>query len=445
MSTFPRKKTIGDTDWFVHDRFGMFIHFGLYALPARHEWIKEREKISEEKYQKYFDHFDPDMMDARDWARQAKAAGMKYAVLTAKHHEGFCLFDSQYTDYKSTNTPCGRDLVREFVDAFRAEGLKVGFYYSLLDWHHPDFPIDRKHPRRLDPDAKEQDKGRDVRKYAQYMRNQVTELLTNYGKIDILWFDFSYPAGTGGGDVFDWMQHGGGKGPEEWESEKMLALIRKLQPHIILNDRLGIPQDLVTPEQSNYNLFKIPQDENGNYATWETCQTFSGSWGYYRDEASWKTPKMLVDMLIRSVARGGNLIMNVGPTSRGYFDSRAEDALKAYGEWIKYNGRSIYGCTMAEDSFTVPSGVELTQSEDGTRLYIHLVDFPFHRLVVGGLADRIDYMQLLSDGSEINQYETRYPHGPDGSPMDPQFTIFMPGSVFHTVDPVIEVFLKPKQ
>ncbi|MBR2354394.1 MAG: alpha-L-fucosidase [Clostridia bacterium] len=444
MSTYPRIKTIGETDWFVHDRFGMFIHFGLYALPARHEWIKEREKISEEKYQKYFDHFNPDLMDARDWARQAKAAGMKYAVLTAKHHEGFCLFDSQYTDYKSTNTPCGRDLVREFVDAFRAEGLKVGFYYSLIDWHHPDFPIDRKHPRRLDPDAEAQDKGRDMKKYAEYMRNQVTELLTNYGKIDILWFDFSYPAGTGGGDVFDWMQYGGGKGPEQWEADKMLALIRKLQPHIILNDRLGIPQDLVTPEQSNYNLFKIPQDENGNYVTWETCQTFSGSWGYFRDEESWKTPKMLIDMLIRSVARGGNLIMNVGPTSRGYFDSRAEDALKVYGDWIKYNGRSIYGCTMAEDSFEVPPGVELTQSEDGTRLYIHLLDFPFHRLVVKGLEDRIDYMQLLSDGSEIYQYETRYPHGPDGAPMDPQFTIFMPGSVFHTVDPVIEVFLKPK-
>ena len=155
MSSYVTKKTPGDTAWFTHDRFGMFIHWGLYSLPARHEWIKTREKISEEKYDKYFKHFNPDLFDAREWARQAKAAGMKYAVLTTKHHEGFCLFDSQYTDYKSTNTPCGKDLVREYVDAFRAEGLKIGFYYSLIDWHHPDFPVDMLHPRRDDENAEQ--------------------------------------------------------------------------------------------------------------------------------------------------------------------------------------------------------------------------------------------------------------------------------------------------
>ena len=179
MSSYKIKKTLGDATWFRHDRFGMFIHWGLYALPARHEWIKNREEIPEAKYDKYFEHFDPDLYDPREWARQAKAAGMKYVVLTTKRHEGFCMWDSQYTDYKCTNTPAGRDLVREYVDAFRAEGLHIGFYYSLLDWHHPDFTIDMYHPRRDDPDAYEQNQGRDMRKYAEYMRNQVTELLTN--------------------------------------------------------------------------------------------------------------------------------------------------------------------------------------------------------------------------------------------------------------------------
>ena len=176
------KKTPGDTAWFVHDRFGMFIHFGLYSLPARHEWVMEKEAISEDKYRKYLDHFDPDLMDAREWARKAKAAGMKYAVLTAKHHEGFCLFDTKYTDYKSTNAPCGRDLVRKYVDAFRAEGLRVGLYYSLIDWHHPDFPIDRRDPRRNDPNAEELDRGRDMKKYTEYMRNQITELFDQLRK-----------------------------------------------------------------------------------------------------------------------------------------------------------------------------------------------------------------------------------------------------------------------
>lgn len=193
MSSYVTRKTPGDTSWFIHDRFGMFIHFGLYSLPARHEWIKSFEKIPEEKYQKYFEHFNPDLYDPKDWARQAREAGMKYVVLTTKHHEGFCLFDTKYTDYNVMNTPYGKDIVREYVDAFRAEGIHVGFYYSLIDWHHPDFTIDRIHPRRDDENAEELNRGRDMKKYAKYMRDQVTELLTNYGKIDVLWFDFSYP------------------------------------------------------------------------------------------------------------------------------------------------------------------------------------------------------------------------------------------------------------
>ena len=162
MSSYQTMKTPGDLSWFTHDRFGMFIHFGIYAIPARHEWVKSYEEISEETYDTYFKYFNPDLCDPREWARQAKAAGMKYAVLTTKHHDGFCLFDSAYTDYKSTNTPYGKDIVKQYADAFRAEGLHVGLYYSLLDWHHPDFTIDWYHPRRNDPKAQELNKGRDL-------------------------------------------------------------------------------------------------------------------------------------------------------------------------------------------------------------------------------------------------------------------------------------------
>ncbi|HEY0072914.1 MAG TPA: alpha-L-fucosidase, partial [Abditibacteriaceae bacterium] len=145
--------TKGDTAWFVHDRFGMFIHWGLYALPARHEWVKNYERITDEDYQKYFHFFDPDLYDPQAWARAAREAGMKYFVITAKHHEGFCLWDSQFTDYKVTNTPYGKDLLTPLVEAMRSEGLRVGFYYSLIDWHHPDFTIDGVHPMRDHPDA----------------------------------------------------------------------------------------------------------------------------------------------------------------------------------------------------------------------------------------------------------------------------------------------------
>ena len=412
MSSYKRKKTPANTDWLVQDRFGMFIHFGLYALPARHEWIKTMEEMDDEAYDRYFENFNPDLFDAREWARAAKAAGMKYAVLTSKHHEGFCLFDSQYTDYKITNTPFGRDLIAEYVEAFREAGLKVGIYYSLIDWHHPHFPIDVIHPQREHPDGAALDSGRDMKIYAEYMRNQVRELLTNYGKIDILWFDFAYPNpdvkqifGFAKGITSDpnpkpWMQYNGAKGPEHFEAEKLIALAREVSPDTILNDRTGIPQDVTTPEQSQPTSW-MRDRKSGELLTWEVCHTFSGSWGYNRDEATWKSPKMLIDTLIKTVACGGNLLMNVGPTSRGRFDKRAVRALEAYGEWMEANSRSMYGCTLAEPEFKAPRGTALTQSEDGKRLYVHFLEYPFATFDMPELLGRVKYAQFLSDGSEV--------------------------------------------
>ena len=232
---------------------------------------------------------------------------MKYVVLTSKHHEGFCMFDSQYTDYKCTNTPAGRDLVREYVDAFRAEGLHIGFYYSLIDWHHPEFPIDNLHPRRDDPDAEEKSKGRDMKKYAEYMRNQVTELLTNYGKIDILWFDFSYSGNTNPNKP--WMR---GKGKDDWEAEELIATARRLQPGIIIDNRTEIEQDLWTPSSiSRPRGCAMPRP--ASWSRGRPARPSRASWGYYRDEMTWKSPEMLIQMLINTVAVGGNLLMNVGP------------------------------------------------------------------------------------------------------------------------------------
>ena len=438
MSSYVTRKTPGDTVWFRHDRFGMFIHWGLYAMPARHEWVKNREKTPEEKYNKYFKYFDPDLFDAREWARQAKAAGMKYAVLTTKHHEGFCMFDSKFTDYKCTNTPAGRDLVREYVDAFRAEGLHIGFYYSLIDWHHPEFPIDMLHPRRDDPDARKQSEGRDIRKYAEYMRNQVRELLTNYGKIDILWFDFSYSQSHEEGERA-WMK---GKGKDDWESEKLIALARELQPGIIIDNRTEIEQDLWTPEQQQPTEW-IRHKETGELVTWEACQTFSGSWGYYRDEQTWKSPEMLIRMLVNTVALGGNLLMNVGPTSRGYFDSRAQAALKVYADWMKYNSRAIYGCTMAEPEFKAPPDCRYTQSEDGKRLYLHIFAYPFAHLVTHGLAGKVDYAQFLHDGSEVRFSEGGVEHFGEGLAKGEDLVVFnLPHVKPDCLVPVIEIFLK---
>lgn len=384
------KKVANRTDWFVDARFGMFIHWGLYAMAARHEWVKNREYISNEDYQKYFDNFDPDLFDAKEWAKMAKDAGMKYLVITSKHHEGFCLWDSKYTDYKAPNTPAGRDLLREVVDAFRAEGIHIGFYYSLIDWYHKDFTLDNRHPLRNRPPEviAELNKGRDMKRYAKYMRDQVTELLTNYGKIDIMWFDFSYPGENG-------------KGHEDWESEKLVKLIRKLQPDIIIDDRLDLPGagDIVTPEQIQRDSQPVSAD--GTPLVWEGCQTFSGSWGYYRDEMTWKTDKQCIEMLINHVSRNGNLIMNVGPTARGYFDDRAKERLADYAKWMRYNSRSIYGCGAAPEGFVEPNGCRYTYNAKTNRLYLHIFDWPYRHITLKGLGGKVKYAHFLHDASEI--------------------------------------------
>ncbi len=440
MSSYATRPTPGDTAWFTRDRFGMFIHWGLYALPARHEWVKTRERMTDADYDRYFRRFDPDLFDPRDWARQAKAAGMRYAVLTAKHHDGFCLFDSQYTDYKATNTPAGRDLVREFTDAFRAEGLRVGFYYSLLDWHHPDFTIDVHHPRRDDPDARAQNEGRSMARYCEYVRNQVRELLTGYGKIDVLWFDFSYPEQCGTGDK-DWMK---GKGAEDWEAEKLIALARSLQPRILIDNRTGIEQDIWAPEQYQLGDW-LRHPETGERLVWEACQTFSGSWGYYRDETSWKSPGQLIRMLVNTVSAGGNLLMNVGPTARGCFDRRACKALTVFADWMKYNSRSIYGCTMAEPDLLAacPRDCRMTQSQDGTRLYLHLFAYPFAHLELRGLAGRVEYAQFLADGSELRFTEGRAEHFSLGAAEGEDLLVIeLPVQKPDGEVPVIELFLR---
>lgn len=434
MSSYKRRPSPGNTDWFVHDRFGMFIHFGLFAMPARHEWVRYDEMIQDEDYQRYFDHFNPDLFDAREWAKKAKAAGMKYAVLTTKHHEGFCLFDSKHTEYKITNTPFGRDLVKEYAEAFRAEGLKVGFYYSLLDWNHPHFTIDELHPLSVRPDAEELNKSRDMTVYAQYMRDQVTELLTNYGRIDILWFDFSYDPDPSHPTYQPWMK---GKWKEEWESEKLIALARKLQPGIIIDNRADIEQDLWTPEQIEREEW-VTHPETGELVTWEACHTFSGSWGYYRDEHTWKSPEQLIGNLVKTVASGGNLLMNVGPTARGNFDYRADEALAVFEKWMKLNSRSIYGCTKAEPEFVAPSGCRLTQSEDGKRLYIHLFDYPFQMLRMPCLTGKVAYAQFLHDASEMPFHDSTKLRC--GEEMNETFVL--PIIKPNVVVPVIEVFLK---
>ena len=327
-------------EWFDNSRFGMFIHWGLFSMGAIHCWQKNFDRGTNEEWERYAKHFNPDLFEPEEWARAAKNAGMKYFVFTTKHHEGYCMYDSQYTDYKYPE----KDLLKEIIAAFRKEGLRVGLYYSLPDWHHPNYPHDKRHPQR---DVSYEC---DTTVYTEYLHNQVRELLSNYGKIDVLWFDGSYPD----------TEH-------IWDISRLNAMIHELQPEILVG-RLPGYDDFMTPEQT------IPQqglfDENGEPLRWEGCQVIHGEWGYTRDK-KWKTAQELVEMLIRHVSRGGNLLLNMAPTSRGCFDDRTKQILADVGNWMKWNSRAIYNCSGAPAEFPEPEGCRYTWNAGEKKLYLH--------------------------------------------------------------------------
>ena len=431
--TLRPRKTMGDSSWFIHDRFGMFITWGLYAQAARHEWVMHHEKISPAEYeQRYFSRFDPDLYNPAHWAAAAARAGMKYFVVTAKHHEGFCLWDSQLTDYKAPRTAARCDLLKPMVAAFRRENLRVGLYYSLLDWHHPQFVLDRHlGPLRDHPDRDKLNQSRDQAKYAAYLRGQVKELLTHYRHVDVLWFDYSYPK-----------PDGSGKGRVDWQSEKLYKLVRQLQPHVLLNNRLDLPTatDFETPEQV------VPRQRltvDGRPVVWEACHTFSGSWGYHRDETSWKTVEQLVQLLIDTVSKDGNLLLNVGPTARGTFDDRTMDRLNGIGQWMDVHGRSIYGCGMAPVEFPTPSDCRLTYNAAKKRMYVHVLAWPFRHLHLDGFKNRVEYAQLLNDGSEIRFHQDGH-QGLNfkGLATPETLTLELPVQRPQVTVPVLELFMK---
>jgi alpha-L-fucosidase len=320
---------------------------------------------------------------------------MKYAVLTAKHHDGFCLFDSQLTDYKSTNTPCGRDLVREYVDAFRAEGLKVGLYYSLLDWNHPDYPTygDRHHPMR--DNAAYKDQPQDFSRYISYLHGQVGELLTNYGKIDIIWFDFSYDKMSG----------------ETWKASDLVKMARSLQPHILIDNRLGGSGEsnsiLESPEPPVYaGDFACPEqiippeglvDEAGRSVPWEACITLNKNWGYTASDKDFKSPQQIVRGLVECVSKNGNMLLNVGPNARGEIPAECTQILAEVGRWMDKNGASVYGCGRAE----LPKPEWGRYTQQGKWLYAHIYDRGIGPVNIRGMAGKIKRARLLADGSEV--------------------------------------------
>ena len=363
-------------EWWQHDRFGMFIHWGLYSITARDMWYYSNEKVLKEKYEKLAERFDPVDYKPSEWAALAVEAGMKYSVITTKHHDGYCLFDSELTDFKSTNSPCGKDLIVGWVKAFRGAGLRIGFYHSLLDWHHPEYTIDNFHPQRDVPEV--QKEKRDMSRYVEYLHGQVRELLTRYGKIDILWPDFTW----------DKRSH------EDWQAKRLVKMVRELQPHIVINDRLGLPEDFTTPEQ--YLPDKQPELD-GEPRPWEACMTIGQSWGYYRQDPKNKTTAQLIRGLVHCVSKNGNLLLNVGPTPRGRIQDEFAIRLWEIGKWMRENGESIYGC--GASSYTSPPDARYTQR--GDKLYLHMFGYPGGDITLPDLDGKVEHATVLRDGTDL--------------------------------------------
>ena len=368
--------------WWHEAKFGMFIHWGLYSVLGRHEWVMENEGIPVSEYQELAKRFTPKPNAARDWAKLARRAGMKYMVMTTKHHEGFCLFDTKYTSYCAPKQACGRDLVKEYAEAARAEGLRVGFYHSLMDWHHPDGA------RCADDEAAR-------KRFVEYIHGQVREICAY--KPDILWYDVAWPLDA-----------------EGWESLKMNRMVRGLLPDVIINNRAKVPEDFDTPEQ---------RIEASKGRAWESCMTMNGSWGYHKNDDDWKTPKTVVRNLITCARGGGNYLLNIGPKPDGSIPEESIRILTAVGKWMDKNGSTIYG----SDPCRVGRSNYLNFTRKGNTLYVHAHFWPGETLVVAGLTNKVLSAKLLVGGKKVeftqDKFRVRFTGLPAAPPDDPVTTL----------------------
>src|SRR6266852_2873628 len=352
--------------WWHEARFGMFIHWGLYSVLGRHEWVMENEGIPVTEYEQLAKRFQPKPNAARAWARLAKQAGQKYMVMTSKHHEGFCNFDTKLTNYCAPKQGPSRDLVREYVEAARAEGLRFGFYYSLMDWHHPD--------------GARCANNEDARKrFVEYTHGLIRELLTNYGKVDVLWYDVSWPLDAAG-----------------WESERMNKMVFELQPDIIVNNRNALPGDFSTPEQ------EIVADKRGR--AWEGCMPLNESWGYHQADDAWKTPKQVIRNLITCSRDTGNYLLNIGPKPDGSIPEESVAVLTDVGQWMARNGESIYHsdpCQPRRSNYA-------SFTRKGNTLYMHVHFWPGETASISGLQTAVKSAKLLASGKNVEFKQDKF-------------------------------------
>jgi alpha-L-fucosidase len=321
--------------WFVPARYGRFIHFGLYALLGRGEWQMYLEQIPVDQYAQLMHRFNPTEFSAREWVDLAKQAGQRYITITTKHHEGFAMFNTKLSDFSIMHSPYGRDLVGELAEECHRQNLVISFYFSLMDWHSKLYRPSLKHGTPVSQE------------FVDFMHGQVRELCTNYGKLGALWFD-------GGWDHT----------PQQWQSAKLISMIRKLQPDALINNRTGLAGDFSTPEEAIGEINKPGR-------LWENCNTTNDAWGYDAKDQRFKSTREITQLLVKAVAGDGNLLLNVGPLPSGKIDPVSTARLNEVGEWLQKNGESIYGATSFREIYY--DNVYTTRK--GDKVYVHMFDW----------------------------------------------------------------------
>ncbi len=371
------------TRWFREDKFGLFIHWGPYSVIGRHEWARQFFQIPQAEYDVFARQFNPVNFQPDEWVSLAKNAGAKYIVLTSKHHDGFAIWKSKVSDYDIEITPYRNDPFGQLAEAARKQGMRFGFYHSIMDWHHPDYRPRRPWEYPGDGEQEKSPTNPSNLRYIAFMKEQLRELLTNYGDIAVVWFD------------------------GEWEhtlrdnrmDDDVYDFIRKIQPNTLINDRLyerkpGNRADFGTPEQ--YVPATGIRSPDGKPVLWEACVTINeSSWGYNRYETEFKTDRDLIRMLVEVVSKGGNLLLNVGPTPDGRIQQEFVTRLQAMGQWMKVNSDSIYGTT-ASPFEKLPFFGRATVKRD--RLFLHVFQWPRNgRLRVPGLKNQVKSAGILAD------------------------------------------------
>jgi len=373
--------------WWREARFGMFIHWGLYAVPAGEwqgrrdekigEWIMKHFQIPIAEYEGFVPRFNPVKFDARQWVQIARDAGMKYIVITSKHHDGFALFDSKVSEYDVMATPFRRDILKELAQASQQAGIRLGFYHSILDWHHPDAqgPAFPNYEKAKNPNW--------PRYVESYMKPQLKELLTGYGPVAVLWFDGDW--------VGEW---------SDAQGQELYRYVLSLQPELIVNNRVGAGRqglkgmskqgsfagDFGTPEQ------EVPPTGLPG-VDWESCMTMNDTWGYKHFDHNWKSPEKLVRTLVDIASKGGNFLLNVGPTGEGVIPEPSVERLQAMGRWLKVNGEAIYGT--GASPVAAPAWGRITRKPG--RLYLHVFDWPQNGTLAVDLAAAPKKAYLLAD------------------------------------------------